>query len=122
MARSITIDDLTFAQIVLVTDSLVVDNVDLKADQKRERISPKNCYINPFDYRVGIFTTLGCYFCLHDESWDSERNTIFRNRNSKQGTSAHIYCEQIKQIYKNNKDLTKEFVRAGHFHPHGTRK
>ena len=122
MARSISIDDLTFAQVALGTDSLVVEYIDLKADQKGERTSPKNCYANPFDYRVCIFTALGCYFCLHDETWHSENDTIFRNRNAAQGTAAHRYCEQIKDIYTKNRDLIEEFVRAGHFNPHGTRK
>ena len=49
MARSISIDDLTFAQIALGTDSLVVEYIDSKADQKGEKTSPENCYTNPFD-------------------------------------------------------------------------
>ena len=122
MARSISIDDLTFGRISLGTDSLIVEYVDSKADQKGERTSPKNCYANPFEYQVCIFTALGCYFCLHNECWNSERDTIFRNRNNKQGTAAHRYCEQIKDLYKKNKDLIEEFVCAGHFNPHGTRK
>ena len=122
MARSISIDDLTFGRISLGTDLLIVEYVDSKADQKGERTSPKNCYANPFEYQVCIFTALGCYFCLHNECWNSERDTIFRNRNNKQGTAAHRYCEQIKDLYKKNKDLIEEFVCAGHFNPHGTRK
>jgi hypothetical protein len=62
MARSIPIDDLTFVQVSLGTDSLVVEYCDSKSDQEGERISPKNCYANPFDYNVCIFTALGCYF------------------------------------------------------------
>ena len=120
MARSISIDYLTFTQITLSTNSLVVEYMDSKADQKGERTSLKNCYKNPFDYWVCIFTALGFYFFLHDESWDSERDTFFRNRNKNQGTTVHRYCEQIKDIYKNNKDLIEEFMRAGHFNPHGT--
>ena len=122
MARSISIDDLTLAQIALGTDSLVVVYCDLKSDQKGERTSPKNCYANPFDYRVCIFTALGCYFYLNDETWDSERYTIFRNKKKKQGTAAHRYCEQIKKVYNDNQALIEEYVRAGHFNPHGTRK
>ena len=36
MARSVNIDDMTFAQISLGTDSLVVEYCDSKADQKGE--------------------------------------------------------------------------------------
>ena len=77
MVRSISIDDLNFSQIALGTDSLVVEYVDSKADQKGERTSPENLYANPFNYQVCIFTALNCYFYLHEETKDSERDTIF---------------------------------------------
>ena len=122
MARSISIDDLTFAQISLGTDALVVEYCDSKSDPRGERTSPKNCYANPFDFRVCLFTALGCYFCVNDETWHSERDTIFRNKKKKTGSAAHRYCEQIKHLYKQNSALIEEYVRAGHFNPHGTRK
>ena len=68
MARSINIDDLTFAMASLGTDSLIIEYADSKADQKGERTSPKNCYANPFNFQVCIFTALGCYFCVNDEA------------------------------------------------------
>ena len=64
----------------LCTGSLMVDYTDSKSDQKGERTSPKNCYANPFDFRVCIFTALGYYFCVNDDAWDSERDTIFRHK------------------------------------------
>ena len=70
-----------------------------------------------------IFTALGCYFCIHDEAWKEQKDSIFRNRNAKQkGTEAHRYCNQISKIYAANKEQIKEYVRANHFNPHGTRK
>ena len=122
MARSISIDDLTFAQVSLGTDSMVIEYCDSKADQKGEKTSPKNCYANPFDYRVCIFTALGCYFCIHDECWREQKDSIFRNRNAKQGTAAHRYCNQISKMYQEHKEEIEEYVRANHFNPHGTRK
>ena len=41
MERSISIDDLTFGQIELGTDSLVIKYYDSKSDQKGERTSSK---------------------------------------------------------------------------------
>ena len=87
MARSISIDDLTFAQVSLGKDAVVIKYVDSKADKKGKRLSPKNCYANPFDFLVCIFTALGCYFCANDETWDSERDTNFRYKNIKEGTA-----------------------------------
>ena len=122
MARSVNIDDMTFAQISLGTDSLVVEYCDSKADQKGERTSPKNCYSNPFDFNVCIFTALGCFFCINEETWTTQKDTLFRSRNSKQGSAAHKYCNQIQKLYRDNQQMVEEYVRAGHFNPHGTRK
>jgi hypothetical protein len=122
MARSVSIDDLTFGQISLGTDSVVIQYCDSKADQKGERTSPKNCYANPFDYKVCIFTALACFFCINDESWSSQKDTIFRNRKASPGTASHRYCNAIRKIYNENKATINEFVRAKHFNAHGTRK
>ena len=73
-------------------------------------------------FQVCIFTDLGCYFYVNDAVWYSERGTILRHKNNKQGTAAHRYCKQIKYLYKRNKVIIEEFVRAGHFKPHGTIK
>jgi hypothetical protein len=122
MARSVSIDDLTFAQVLLGSDSLIIQYCDSKADQKGERTSPKNCYSNLFDFNVCIFTALGCYFCIHDESWRAQKDTIFRNRGSVQGSASHQYCNGIRKIYESHKETIHEYVRARHFNAHGTRK
>ncbi len=62
MARSISINDLTFAQVSLGTDSLVVEYCDSKSDQKGERASPKNGYANPVDYNFCILLLLDVIF------------------------------------------------------------
>ena len=100
MARSISIDDPTFAHVELVTYSLVLEYAESKSDQKGKRTSSKNCYANPFDFWVYIFTALGYYFCVNDEAWDSEKDAIFRHKKNKQDTAAHIYFEQIKSVQK----------------------
>ena len=122
MARSISIDDLTFGQISVASDSLVIEYCDSKSDQTGDKTTPKNCYANPYDYHVCIFTALGCYFCMNNETYMSERDTIFRNREAEPGTASHRYCNTIQRFYKRNKQKIDEYIRANHFHPHGTRK
>ena len=122
MARSISIDDLTFGQISVGSDSIIIEYCDSKADQKGEKTTPKNCYPNPFDHNVCILTALGCYLCLNNETYMTERDTIFRNRENESGAAAHRYCQMIQRLYKRFKAKIEEFIRAGHFHPHGTRK
>jgi hypothetical protein len=43
-------------------------------------------------------------------------------RNSKQGSAAHRYCNQISKIYRSNKEEIEEYVRANYFNPHITQK
>ena len=122
MARSINIDDLTFKQLSLAKDSLVVKYCDSKADQKGEKTSPKNCYANPLDPAVCIFTALGCFLCLNDESWASEKDTIFRSKGAMPGSASHSYCKKLRDWFIDKADVVKEFVRPGHACSHGTRK
>ena len=79
ITRSISIDDLTFGQIALGINSLVIKYCDSKYDQKGKITSSKNYYCNPFDYLLCIFTALGCYLCIHGERWTSHKDTTFRN-------------------------------------------
>jgi hypothetical protein len=111
MARSASIDDFTFIQLKLATDSIVIEYDDSKADQKGERTTPKNCFANPFDFLVCFNTALGCFLCIADESWDSEKSTVFRNKDAKKGSASHRYCKRIKSIYSRNKEVIESFVR-----------
>ena len=99
MTRSIDIDELTFSQLSLGKDSLIVKYCNTKMDQAGEKTSPKNCYSNPFNPFVCIFTALGCFVALNEETWVSTKNTIFRAKDSKPGTASHIYCNRIKEIF-----------------------
>ena len=124
MARSKNIDDLTFDQLSMGTDSLIIEYDDSKCDQMGQRTSPKNCYANPYDHLACIFTAIGCYLCLEDETWvSSSQNSIFRNRRGEvDGDAAHQYCARIRKIYEKQKETFDEYTRKGHFNPHGTRK
>ena len=122
MARSINIDDITFSQCSLGNDSLVIKYFDSKSDQTGERTSPKNCYANPFDYSVCIFTALGCYLPLNEESWASTKDAIFRNRGAASGTGSTRYCKGIAKLARENMGKIEEFVRSDHFKIHGIRK
>ena len=75
-----------------------------------------------FEYEVCIFTALRIYFCLHNETWNIERDTDFHRENNKWGSATHKYCEQIKRLHKGNMELIMEFLREENFNPYGTRK
>ena len=79
MGRMKNVDDMYFNQISLSTDSLVLTFKDSKKDPKGEKVSPKNCYANPFDFHICICTTLGIFLCLRDCSFASgTKDTVFQ--------------------------------------------
>lgn len=122
MARSVSIDDLSFGMISMATDSMVVNYSDSKSDQKGEKVTPKNCFANPFDHVVCIFTALGCYFSVNNGRWSRSRFTIFRNAQTKPGSASSKYCQHIQNVYHEFKDVFEEYVREHHFSIHGVRK
>ena len=71
-------DNLSFGQFAIGMDSLIIEYFDSKADQTGEKTVPKNCYTNPFDMTICIFTALGCYLSVQEEVWASDRDTLFR--------------------------------------------
>ena len=94
MARSVNIDNMTFSQMSLGKDSMIIKYDDSKTDQTGEKTSPKNCYPNPFDVRVCLFTALGCYLAISDEAWSYgndrlDRLTVFRSKKAKSGSASH---------------------------------
>ena len=42
---------------------------------------------------ICIFTALGCYLSVQEEVWASDRDTIFRAKDTKPGTAARSYIE-----------------------------
>jgi hypothetical protein len=62
MARLASIDPLGFHNISKGVDSIVI-----KADNAREKVSPKNIFANPFNPNICSFLALGCYFCINRE-------------------------------------------------------
>jgi hypothetical protein len=67
MARLASIDPLGFHNISKGVDSIVIKYDDSKADNAREKVSPKNIFANPFNPNICSFLALGCYFCINRE-------------------------------------------------------
>ena len=123
MARSINIDNLRFNCLSLGKDSLVVKYWDTKKDKKGEKTSPKNCYANPFEYEICIYTALGTYFCIYDENFvGGQKATLFLSNGSKEGSASHKYCDQLTVLFKSMQGILEEHIRPGHANAHGTRK
>ena len=123
IARSINIDGLSFGQFSLGMDSVVIEFYDTKSDQTGEKTVPKNCFANPFDMEVCIFTALGCFLSVQEEVWSTDRDTLFRAKNTKVGSAAHTYNTKLHHLFKTHlKDTVPDFVRPDHANSHGIRK
>jgi hypothetical protein len=68
MARSASIDPLHVGNFSIGTDSIIGKYDDSKADKNAERLSEKNIYANPFDWRQCFYTSIGIYTALRGES------------------------------------------------------
>ena len=123
MARSINIDGMSYSQISLGIDSIIIEYFDSKSDQTGEKTVPKNCYPNPYDPCVCLFTALGCFLATKNDAMDSGQRTIFQSQDVKEGTAAHIYNTQLKALLEGPmKTILPEYIRPNHANSHGTRK
>ena len=124
MARSEKIDDLTFGQFKVGKDSIVIEYDDSKADQTGEKTTPKNCYPNPFDCRICMFTALGCYLASCQEMFSNpEKIAIFRKAGTQKGSGSHLYCETLRKLFEGAMhEIIPTYIRPDHANDHGFRK
>ena len=122
MAGSQNIDNLRFRNFSMGLDSLVVKFGQTKMDKSGKKTSPKNCYANPFNFYVCLFTALAVYFCTLNDKWTADREYIFINPGSKPGSASSSYCDSIRKWAVAQKNRIMEFIRLDHTNAHGIRK
>ena len=96
MARSQNIDNLRFTNFKVADDSIVVSFNQTKKDKEGKKTTPKHCYANPFKFYFCLFTALAVYFCSLNTSWVTNKEYIFINQGSNEGTASSSYCETIR--------------------------
>ena len=109
MASPACIDDLTFGQMSVGSDSIVIEFCNSKADQKGECTSPKSCYANPCDFLSVYLLHLVVFMLLSNETWKSEKGTILRNRETGSGEASHRYCNAIQKMNRKYKGIKEEY-------------
>ena len=122
MARSQNIDDMTFGMFSMGIDSIILQYNQTKTNKKGEKCSPKNCYANPFDVVICLFTALAIYFCQLNMTWTGNTEYIFINEGSGRNSASAKYCDQIKKWAIKHKDRVMEYIRPDHMNAHGIRK
>lgn len=121
MARAISIDDIGFHNFTLGLDSLRCKYDDSKADKEGEKLSEKNMYANPYDYRQCVWTGLGVYFSINSDSL-CENEKFFLRANVQPGTASHKYQEQLKNMLETKKDIVSQHCRFKHCNAYSLRK
>ena len=122
MARSASIDPLAFHNFTLGTDSIIGKYDDSKADKTGDRLSEKNLYANPEDWRKCFWTGLGVYVALHHQDRLAKNERLFLSPGTKEGTAATRYCEQLMGIVGSHEEEVSLLIRLGHMNPYGLRK
>jgi hypothetical protein len=64
MARVQNIDNLSFASFSMGTDSIRVKYNQTKKDKTGQKTTSKNCYANPFNMYICLYTALAIYFSV----------------------------------------------------------
>ena len=123
IARSINIGNLRFNSLTVGQDSIVIKYWDTKKDKTGEKTCPKNCYANPKDPTICLFTSLGCYLATNDETYKKDsKETIFLSPDTKEKAASQKYCRKLASFLKNMNTTVREFIRPDHANAHGIRK
>lgn len=121
MARSASIDCLSFHNFSLGQDSIVVKYDETKADKAGEKLSEKNIYSNPLDWQMCTWLAFGIYCSLFSGNLTiSER--LFLKRGTKEGTASSKYHEQILGLVKGNEATIMTHMKVERLNPYGLRK
>jgi hypothetical protein len=121
MARSASIDPLAFHHFALGVDSIIGKYDDSKADKIGERLSEKNIYANPFNWKMCWWTGMGVYCSVFAEAL-GKHERLFLRPNVKDGAAATKYCEQMLGIVGEHRDEIMGLMRHDHLNPYGLRK
>mmetsp|Transcript_12665 Transcript_12665/g.23742 ORF Transcript_12665/g.23742 Transcript_12665/m.23742 type:complete len:121 (-) Transcript_12665:1019-1381(-) len=76
LSRCQNIDDLTFRNFSLGSDSIIIKFDATKMDKVGEKCSPKNCYANPVDHVLCLNTALAVYLSLQNSSWCKDNKSF----------------------------------------------
>ena len=121
MARGASVDPLALRNFTLGEDSIKCKHDDAKADKEGDKLSVKNIYANPLDYRQCWWTAFGLYTALYINEI-SQTGNLFLRHGSKEGSAATRYQEQLVGIIKRNRNIVEMHIRVGHANAYGLRK
>ena len=121
MARGASVAPLALRNFTLGEDSIKCKYDDAKADKEGDKLSVKNIYANPLDYRQCWWTAFGLYTALYINEI-SQTGNLFLRFGSKENSASLRYQEQLIGIIKRNRNIVEMHIRVGHANAYGLRK
>ena len=121
MARGASVDPLGFRNFRVANDSITCKYDDSKADKEGDKLSEKNIYANPLDFRQCWWTGFGLYTALYVEQVAKSGN-LFLRHGSKEGSASTRYQEQLIGIIKKKNGVVELHIRVEHANAYGLRK
>lgn len=121
MARCMSIDGLCFHNFTLGQDSIVCKYDDSKADKDGEKLSEKNIFANPTDWKQCPWTALGIYCSIESDKLILEEKLFLRG-GVDPGTAGAKYQEQLGNLLKAHEDIVSQHIRFKHAGAYGIRK
>ena len=122
MARSCNIEPLRLNNFSLGADSIIGKYDYSKADQTGERLSEKNIFANPFDWKTCFWTGLGIWVALRGEEKFAGNGNLFKSARSEKKSASNDYCEQVRGILKRHLEVAMLHMDIRKFSAHGFRK
>jgi hypothetical protein len=121
MGRCASVDPLGFHNFKLAGDSNRCKYDESKADKEGEKLSEKNIYANPIDWRCCWWTAFSIYACLQADSL-AKSEKLFLHLGKKEGSAAQRYQEQLVGILDEHAEEVEMHIRVEHLNAYGLRK
>ena len=121
MARASNIDPLGFHNITLGPDTIIIKYDESKKDKAGEKLSEKNVYANPGNWKECFWTSLGIHIALNQELL-SHSEKLFLMPGTKEGAAAARYQSQLIELINQESETVSYHIRLNHANAYGLRK
>jgi hypothetical protein len=122
LGQSVSTDPLGFHNLRPGPNSIVVEyDSSSKTNQEGVKVTPKNCYANPFDPRVSFHLAIGCWLCINQEVFANTKKTFISN-GCEVGWAASQYSTALRELLKDKIKLIQKFMDPKKCRSHGTSK
>lgn len=91
---------------------------DSKADKNADRLSEKNLYANPHDWKLCSWTAVGIYLSLQGEEKFNENSHLVLNKDAVEGTAATSFCEEIQSVVLPHVEEISVIMEVSKFNPY----